>query len=95
MSLALTDHAVEAVRELLSSADQVETGGVRMAAEGDGLRLSIAPLPAEDDEVIDQQGARVFLEPQAAHLLDDKVLDARVDEGQVTFSVTDQNDQTD
>jgi iron-sulfur cluster assembly protein len=93
VSLALTDHAVEAVRDLLSSADQAETGGVRMAAEGDGLRLSIAPLPAEDDEVIDEQGARVFLEPHAADLLDDKVLDARVEHGQVTFSVTDQTDQ--
>jgi Fe-S cluster assembly iron-binding protein IscA len=90
VSLALTDHAVEAVREILSSADQVETGGVRMAAEGDGLRLSIVPLPAEDDEVIGEQGARVFLEPQAAHLLDDKVLDATIDGGQVTFSVADQ-----
>ncbi len=90
MTLALTDHAVDAVKDILSSADQSETGGVRMAAEGSGLRLSIAPLPAEDDAVIDERGARVFLEPRAADLLDDKVLDANVDQGQVTFSITDQ-----
>jgi hypothetical protein len=40
------------------------------------LRLSVALLPSEDDEVLEEQGARVFLEPEAAALLDDKVLDA-------------------
>jgi iron-sulfur cluster assembly protein len=95
--LALTDNAVEAVRDILSSADQIETGGVRMVAETEGtrtnLRLSVVPLPAEDDEVIDEQGARVFLEPRAAELLDDKVLDASVEQNQVAFSITDQMDE--
>jgi Fe-S cluster assembly iron-binding protein IscA len=47
-------------------------------------------LPAEDDEVIEERGARVFLEPEAASLLDDKVLDASVDENQVAFTIADQ-----
>jgi iron-sulfur cluster assembly protein len=97
VSLALTENAVEAVKGILSSADQVETGGVRMVAEAEGartnLRLSIVSLPAEDDEVIDEHGARVFLEPRAAELLDDKVLDASVEQNQVAFSITDQADQ--
>ena len=93
--LALTDNAVEAVREIVSSSDEAsETGGLRMVAERAGtqanFQLSVVPLPAEDDEVIDEQGARVFLEPDAASLLDDKVLDASVEQDQVAFTIADQ-----
>ena len=93
--LALTDSAVEAVKSIVSSSDEVsETGGLRMVAEHEGTRanfqLSVVPLPAEDDEVIDEQGARVFLEPKAASLLDEKVLDASVEQDQVAFTIADQ-----
>ena len=94
--LALTDNAVEAVKNIVSSSDEAsETGGLRLVAERAGaqanLQLSVAPLPAEDDEVIEEQGARVFLEPEAASLLDDKVLDASVEQDQVAFTIADQN----
>jgi iron-sulfur cluster assembly protein len=93
--LALTDNAVEAVRDIVSSSDEAsETSGLRMVAEREGMQanfqLSVVPLPAEDDEVIDEQGARVFLEPKAASLLDDKVLDASVEQDQVAFTIADQ-----
>ena len=93
--LALTDNAVEAVREIVSSSDEAsETGGLRMVAERAGtqanFQLSVVPLPAEDDEVVDEQGARVFLEPEAASLLDEKVLDASVEQDQVAFTIADQ-----
>ena len=93
--LALTDSAVEAVKNIVSSSDEPsETGGLRMVAERAGmqtnLQLSVATLPAEDDEVIEEQGARVFLEPDAASLLDDKVLDASVEHDQVAFTIADQ-----
>jgi iron-sulfur cluster assembly protein len=93
-SLALTDNAVEAVRSIISSSDNNETSGLRMVAERAGteanFQLSVVPLPAEDDEVVEEHGARVFLEPEAASLLDDKVLDASVEENQVTFTIADQ-----
>ena len=93
--LALTDNAVEAVRDIVLSSDEAtETSGLRMVAEREGMQanfqLSVVPLPAEDDEVIDEQGARVFLEPKAASLLDDKVLDATVEQDQVAFTIADQ-----
>lgn len=92
-SLALTDNAVEAVKSIISSSDN-ETSGLRMVAERAGaranLQLSVVPLPAEDDEVIEERGARVFLEPEAASLLDDKVLDASVEQDQVAFTIADQ-----
>jgi len=60
--LALTDSAVEAVKSIVSSSDEAsETSGLRMVAERAGtqanLELSVVSLPAEDDEVIDEQGA--------------------------------------
>src|SRR5262245_9177652 len=82
--LALTDRAVQAVKGIVSSSEEPsETGGLRVAAERAGaqanLHLSIVALPAEDDEVIEEQGARLFLDPDAAVLLDDKVLDATIE----------------
>jgi iron-sulfur cluster assembly protein len=93
--LALTDNAVEAVKSIVSSSDEAsETSGLRMVAEREGTQanfhLSVVALPAEDDEVIDEHGARVFLEPEAASLLDEKVLDASVEQDQVAFTIADQ-----
>jgi iron-sulfur cluster assembly protein len=47
-------------------------------------------LPAEDDEVIEEHGARLFLDHDAALLLEDKVLDASVERDQVAFMLADQ-----
>ena len=92
--LALTDRAVEAVKEIVSSSDEASrTGGLRLTADQVGGRasfsLKLVPIPAEDDEIIDEQGARVFVETHAAQLLDDMVLDARFDENEVAFTVID------
>ena len=96
--LALTDSAVQAVKEIVSSSDEIsETGGLRLVAEGAGtqanFQLAVVPLPGEDDEVIEEQGARIFLEPEAASLLDDKVLDASVQQNQVAFTIAEQIEQ--
>jgi iron-sulfur cluster assembly protein len=93
--LALTDNAVEAVKRIVSSNDDVpETAGLRMVAEPaeaeTTFQLSVVPLPAEDDEVVEDHGARVFLEPRAASLLDDKVLDVTVDGDRLGFMIAEQ-----
>jgi Fe-S cluster assembly iron-binding protein IscA len=83
------------VKSIVSSSDEAsEMSGLRMVAERAGTQanfhLTVVPLPAEDDEVIDEQGARVFLEREAASLLDEKVLDASVEQDQVAFTIADQ-----
>jgi Fe-S cluster assembly iron-binding protein IscA len=92
--LALTDSAVEAVRMIMSSTDEDGAAGVRVRAERNGgqtrFLLSVAAMPAEDDAVVEDHGARVFLDTRAASLLDEKVLDARIDEHQVAFEIDDQ-----
>ena len=53
-----------------------------------GLQVSAAPGPDANDQVIEADGAQIYLEPQAATFLEDKVLDAEVDgEGTPHFSL--------
>ncbi|ASR35113.1 iron-sulfur cluster biosynthesis protein [Prauserella marina] len=94
--LAMTDAAVEAI-SALTSQDGQQSAGLRFAVReenesGAQLALSIAPAPEDGDEVLGtNSGAQVFLEPQAASFLDDKVLDVQQDEqGQLNFAVMQQ-----
>jgi iron-sulfur cluster assembly protein len=93
--LALTENAIEAVKTVIWQADAAtELSGLRMVAPGgeeEGLELNVAQLPAEDDEVIEERGARIFLEPGAAALLDDKILDATLEYDRVEFTIADQD----
>ena len=87
--LTLTDNAATQIRGLVDQPDIPDEGGVRIASSADGaLTLSIAPGPTDGDAVVDKDGARVFLEPEADQLLDGRQLDAGVDpEGGVRFSI--------
>jgi Fe-S cluster assembly iron-binding protein IscA len=93
--LTVTEAAAEAITALTS---QEEDAGLRLAVQDvDGesaqLALSVAPEPAEGDSVLGtEEGPKVFLEPQAAALLDDKVLDVQEDDaGGVAFAVLPQH----
>ena len=93
--LAITDAAAEAIKGVVSSQAAPEGAGLRIAtpreaAPEGGLEVALAAVPAEDDEVIDTGGARVFLESRAAEALDDKLLDAQVEGGRVRFTVSEQ-----
>lgn len=88
--LTVTSNAADAIRNLTSQPGVPHTG-VRIAGTGGeepSLTLGLSEAPEPGDEVIEEQGARVFLEPEAAATLDDKALDAQVDaEGSVSFLV--------
>jgi Fe-S cluster assembly iron-binding protein IscA len=87
--ITLTDNAASQIRNLVAQPDIPDEGGVRIASSTDGaLTLSVAPAPFDGDAVVDEDGARVFLEPEADQLLDGRRLDAGVDnEGSVRFSI--------
>jgi Fe-S cluster assembly iron-binding protein IscA len=87
--LTLTDNAADQIRLLVGLQDVSTDGGVRIASTAEGaLTLSLASAPLEGDAVVDQDGARVFLEPEADQLLDGRLLDAGVDpEGSVRFTI--------
>jgi hypothetical protein len=44
-----------------------------------------------DDHEVLESGAHVFLEPEVAEFMEDKVLDAEVEETGVRFSIRDQD----
>ncbi|CCG01856.1 hypothetical protein [Blastococcus saxobsidens] len=91
--LTLTTNAATTIRTLVEGSEVPDAGGLRIAKEpGAGaLTLSLAALPAEDDQILDASGARLFLDPEAAVMLDDKTLDAGADaEGRLTFGIAEQ-----
>ncbi len=91
--LTLTDNAVAAIRSLTGQPDVPEGAGLRIASdpEAGALQLSLAPEPLEGDQVVDDSGARLFLDSEAAMLLEDKALDASIDEqGTVQFALAEQ-----
>jgi iron-sulfur cluster assembly protein len=92
--LVLTETAAEVVKAITSTPEAPDGAGLRIASsatepgQAGDLQLSTAPGPGENDQVIEAAGAHVYLEPQAAAYLDDKVLDAQVDSaGKARFSL--------
>lgn len=92
--LTLTQDASTIVKTIADQASGTPDGGLRIsAADSDNMdfALALTPAPEPQDQVVEQAGARVFLEEHAAATLADKVLDAQVDEaGAVRFAIGDQ-----
>lgn len=88
--LTLTDNAQSVITGIVDGAQAPQTGGIRISqdAEGAGLSVTVANAPEADDQVVEAAGAKVFLDPDAAIALDDKVLDASAQpDGRVDFAV--------
>jgi Fe-S cluster assembly iron-binding protein IscA len=93
--LAITENAAEAIRGIVTAPEIPEGAGLRIATSSgasapDALEVSVAEVPAETDQVVDEAGARVFVEERAIELLDDKLLDAQIDGTRVGFTISDQ-----
>jgi iron-sulfur cluster assembly protein len=87
--LTLSPSAVEAVDSLLQRPEVPDDAGLRIRTAGESqLAIAIAPEPGPDDQVIEEGGARVFVEPEAAPMLDNVELDARTEGEQVAFGLT-------
>jgi iron-sulfur cluster assembly protein len=96
--LAITESAADAIRGIVASPEVPDGAGLRIASQPDAsrpgtLEVSVAAVPSESDQVLDQEGARVFVEATAAELLEDKLLDAQVEGNRVGFTISDQLDQ--
>ena len=100
--LAVTSQAASVIDDILSADDELpDEAGMRITkkarkadiAEGRAqeptLRLEVVEAPKDGDEVL--QDAPVFLEPEAASLLDDKLLDADLSGELVHFALKEQS----
>jgi iron-sulfur cluster assembly protein len=95
--LILTEKATNVIRSIAERPEYPDTAGLRIAVtpEGQGhLRALPAQSPETGDQVIENEGARVFLDADAATRLDDQVLDAVIDDqNQVEFMLAGQQSQ--
>jgi iron-sulfur cluster assembly protein len=86
--LTLSPSAVEAVDSLLHRPEVPDDAGLRIRSAGESqLAIEIVPQPAPGDQVIEDGGARVFVEPEAAPILDDAELEARTQGDQIAFGL--------
>ena len=96
--LMLTQDAAEVIRRLSAAP---EADGVRIStasqlspdSQGPSFQIELAPAPGVEDTVIEAEGANIFLAPEAAQALDDKVLHADVEGDAVRFAITEQPDE--
>ena len=93
--LTLTDQAVTAIRNLTARAGLPPETGLRIAPEDGtarGLALSLADAPEAGDQVIEAADVHVFVQPEASVVLEDKALDAQINEdGEVSFTLQSQS----
>lgn len=93
--LTLTDNATAIVTTLVSRQTDAPDAGLRIhstATAEPGASASLAVLvtsdPEPQDQVVEVSGTRLFLDETAATALEDKILDAGVDDaGSVSFAV--------
>lgn len=86
--LTLSPSAVEAVDHLLHTPEVPDDAGLRIKPAGESqLTIEIAAEPAPGDQVIEEGGARVFVDSQAAPFLAEAQLDARTEGDQVAFGL--------
>ena len=90
--LTLTPNATIVIRSLLDTSEMSESGGLRIASTNNGQQaftVTPASSPEAGDQVVEDGGARVFVDVVAAQALGETVLDADVDEkGDVQFLIT-------
>lgn len=92
--LAISEDAAAAIRGIVESQGVPDGAGLRITREEStdesgnprtDLRLSVVSGPQEGDEVLEAE--RVFIDPGAADLLADKLLDADYVDDDVRFSL--------
>ena len=96
--MTLTAQATHAIERILAAPGVPEGAGIRIMPVTDGndpavtseLQVAVAEQPSEGDEVIEEAGARVFVEGRVCGYLADKRLDARVVDERVSFSLAGQ-----
>ena len=93
--LQLTSAAATQLAQARESQGLPETFGLRVFAEpqpdgGVGLGLAFAEVPAEDDQVSEQEGTRIFVAPEVVEPLATAALDVEETAEGVKLILTEQ-----
>ena len=90
--LTVTHEAAKAIQTLTDGAPEPDSAGLRISVESDDggepqLALSLTGGPFPADQIVEADGANVFVAETAAPLMDDMTLDATVQDEGVAFSI--------
>jgi Fe-S cluster assembly iron-binding protein IscA len=96
--LTLTENAAEAVRNIVPPLRKQEARAPGFASSRSRCRtaptvelgVAVVEAPADSDEVIEEEGARVFLDSATTDYLEAKVLDASGSDEGVRFTIAEQ-----
>ena len=89
--LQIAEDAVDVLTELGAiriSAEEVDEGEVELSIEN-------ATAPTEGDQIVEEGGARIFLDPVAAEALADQVMGVESHGDHVHFTFDEQADEAD
>lgn len=90
--LTITPRASEAIRGILASEGVPEGAVLRISPQPEvGLAVSVIDSPPAEDQIVEGDRVEIAVEPTAARDLEDKALDATVDDGQVNFLIEEQS----
>ena len=96
--LTITSEAADAIKEIVQANDLPQGSGLRITAEEDGdevsIELDFAEQPETDDDVVESQGARVFLDATASDVLTDVELTVTPHGDHVHFEFSERGDGT-
>lgn len=91
--LTVAPSAAEAITTLVTSNGLPEDAGIRLSpagsenANGAGLQIEVTDGPGPADQVIEQDGAHVFVDPEVADALEDRTLEASAQDNRVAFAI--------
>ncbi len=90
--LTITENAADVVKKIVEHNETEDDAGLRISQSADeSLALSPAVTAQPGDQVVEENGARVFLDDGAAAVLDNQILDATVGaDGSMQFAVAPQ-----
>lgn len=94
--LTLSADAAQAVKQVVNSSEAGENGGIRLTLkpvddQQAQLQLSLATNPEPGDTQVEHEGANVFMDEKVAPFLDDKVLDATIEDEGPSFTILDKS----
>lgn len=90
--LTLTENAATVIARHVRNVNRGGEAGIRIRKDNSrstGMHLEIASAPMPDDEVVERNGARVFLDHEIARYLAAKELDAIIDSSSVNLTIRD------
>jgi iron-sulfur cluster assembly protein len=89
--LTMTENASSVVRTIVEGTPSTDTGGLRIVSDkpgGTAFSVDVAMAPEPTDAVVEQGGARLFVELNARDALENQILDAEVGaDGSVRFAL--------